>query len=169
MSLIAEDGSNVAGAESYETVAGADLYHSNRGNAAWAALSTTAKEQSLRKATDYMAQAYRKRWRGYRSYATQALDWPRQQIVIDDSVLNSWIDYTTIPTEIKAACSELALKASSAELAPDIERETASEAIGSISVSYFQGSKQNTTYRAVDLMLKHLLINDGNGMQIVRS
>ena len=73
MALIVEDGSIVTGAESYISVADASTYHSNRGNTAWASLSTDAiREQCLRKATDFMRQAYRSRWQGYRVNEDQA-------------------------------------------------------------------------------------------------
>ena len=52
MSLVVEDGTGKADAESYISVADADTYHSNRGNTDWAALTTTEKEQLLRGATD---------------------------------------------------------------------------------------------------------------------
>lgn len=170
MALIVEDGSNVAGAESYESVTNADTYHSNRGNAAWAALANPAKEQALRKATDYMTQAYRLRWAGYRTHSTQALDWPRGWVPIKDTnYLGVYVDPNTIPNEIKAVCCELALMSLDGDLAPNIERETASESVGSISVSYFQGSIQHTVYRAVDLALKPFLRNNGSGIEIVRA
>lgn len=170
MTLIVEDGSNVAGAESYESVASADTYHANRGNAAWAALTTTAKEQALRKATDYMTQAYRLRWDGCRTNSTQALDWPRSLVEIKDTnYIGSYVDQNTIPIEIKKACCELASMSLDGDLAPNIERETASESVGSISVSYFQGSTQHTVYRAIDLILKPYLRNNGSGLEIVRA
>lgn len=170
MTLIVEDGSNVSGAESYESVSGADLYHSNRGNTTWAALVTAAKEQALRKATDYMTQAYRTRWVGYRTHTNQSLDWPRSLVEIKDvNYIGSYVNKDSIPDEIKKACCELALMTLDGDLAPNIERETASEAIGSISVSYFQGSTQHTVYRAIDLSLKHLLINNGTGISVFRA
>ena len=73
-----------ASAESYASVLEADTYHSNRGNIAWTALATPAKEQALRKATDYLTQIYRERWKGYRVDNTQALDWPRLNVGIND-------------------------------------------------------------------------------------
>ena len=81
MSLIVEDGTGRADAESYASVSVADAYHTARGNTAWAALATTAlKEAALRKATDYLGQTYGLRWKGYRMTTTQALDWPRELV-----------------------------------------------------------------------------------------
>lgn len=110
MSLIVEDGSNVAGAESLASVAYTDTYHSNRGNTAWAVLATAAKEQALRKATDYMTQAYRTRWAGYRTHSTQSLDWPRSLVEIKDvNYIGTYVDQYSVPDEVKKACCELAL------------------------------------------------------------
>ena len=72
MALITEDGTGRADAESYCSVAAADAHHAARGAAAWAALTTEAKEQALRRATDYMGQIYGPLWAGHRSLPTQA-------------------------------------------------------------------------------------------------
>jgi len=169
VALVTEDGTAKSNSESYVSVADADTYHSNRGNAAWAALTTTAKEIALRLATDYLTQSYRERWKGSRSTATQALDWPRQNVYIDDNGIVLVIENDEIPDGLKNACCEMALKSTSDSLIPDIERETASESIGSVSVAYFQGGKQNKTYRAVELTISPLLeISDGS-MSIYRT
>ena len=169
MTLIVEIGTNVTGAESYQTVAGADTYHANRGNATWAALTTTVKEQLLRKATEYMTQMYRNRWKGYRSYSDQSLDWPRQFVLVDDSLYSEEIAFNEMPAEIKNACAELALKANSESLNPDIERQTASVSIASLSVTYVPGSPQNKKFTSIDMMLKPYLKNGGSGLRVVRA
>lgn len=170
MSLIVETGAGSPDSESYVSVADATTYHASRGNAAWAALATDAlREQALRKATDYIAQQYRGKWKGYRSNTTQALDWPRRAVPIEDSAIVNYIPFNSIPEEVKNACCELALRASAADLSPDLERATASESVGSLSVTYVQGAPQNTVYRAIDQLLRPLLINGGTGMQIVRA
>lgn len=169
MALITEDGSNVTGAESYCTVAFADTYHSNLGNATWAALTPTVKEQLLRKATQYMTQMYRGRWEGYRSYSDQVLDWPRRHVMIDDDFVSNYIAHDSIPTDIKNACAELAFKSNSVTLNPDIERQTASVTVASLSVTYVPGSPQNKKFSAIDMMLKPYLKNSGGSMQVVRA
>lgn len=167
MSLIVEDGSGMTTAESLCSVAYATTYHSARGNAAWALLSNAAMEQSLRKATDYMQQAYRTRWKGDRVYpSTQALDWPRYDVWVDTY---HYIENNVVPNDIQAACAELALKSSSESLAPDIERETSSETVGSLSVSYFQGSAQYKQFRVIDLILKPYLAGGGSTIKAVRA
>ena len=168
MALIVEDGSIVTGAESYISVADASTYHSNRGNTAWASLSTDAiREQCLRKATDFMRQAYRSRWQGYKVNEDQALDWPRYGVEVEGYAVDSDI----VPTEIKNACAELALKASSADLNPDLTQGVLSEQVGSISVTYDKNSPQRTRYAAIDAMLSPYLKAGGGGcsMGLIRS
>ena len=84
MTLIVEDGSIVAGAESYISVADAETFLNNRGLTLTGAESD--KEAALRKATDYMVQVYRMRWQGWKVDQTQALDWPRNSVYVDQSI-----------------------------------------------------------------------------------
>lgn len=161
MALIVEDGTGKSDAESYISVADADTYHSNRGNTAWADLTTTVKEQLLRKATDYLVQAYRMRWKGVRVSATQALDFPRNFMEREDYEASSLNGYQMIggnyyypsdnvPAEVKTSCAELALKANSGELAPDLSRATIREKVDVIEVEYDKNAPQYTKYRAID-------------------
>lgn len=172
MALNVETGSGSAIADSYVTVAEATLYHANRGNAAWAALaSDTLREQALRKATDYLTQNYRGRWKGIKTFpSVQALDWPRYNVIRDDDDnLNIYLGSETIPIELKNAACELALRSLDNDLMPDLEREVRSESVGSLSVTYEPGSPQYTVFRAIDKILKPLLIHYGSGMEIVRT
>jgi hypothetical protein len=159
MPLIVESGAIVAGAESYLSVAGADTYHANFGNTAWALLDTPTKEAALRKATAYLQQAYRFHWKGTRAGTAQALD-------VAFAGLPYYVGTSVVPTEVQQACAELALKASAAPLAPDLERATAMEKIGSIQVEYVAGAPQYTRYRAIDLMLRPYI--DQSGVKLVR-
>src|SRR4051794_18796289 len=118
MSLIVEDGTGLAGAESYISVVDATAYHAARGNTSWASLaSDTVREQLLRKATAYMVQVYRAAWAGYRFSTTQALDWPRSYVPIPDALggygsIPAYLAWTVVPNDVKNACAELALRAS---------------------------------------------------------
>jgi len=168
MALEVEDGSIVTGAESYCTVAFASTYHTARGNTAWAALATDAlREAALRRATDYMRQAYRSRWQGYKVNEDQALDWPRYDVEVEGYAIDSDI----VPTEIKNACAELALRASAADLNPDLTQGVAREKVGQIEVEYDKASPQFTRYRAIDALLSPYLKAGGGGcsMGLIRS
>lgn len=76
MGLIIEDGTGLAEAESYISVADADSYCSKLGHAAWlAGLAEDKKETALRQATSYIDARYP--FRGEKLTDDQALEWPR--------------------------------------------------------------------------------------------
>lgn len=146
MTLIVEDGTGLAGAESYVSVAEATAYHANRGNSVWAGLATdTIREQLLRKATDYLSLAYYGRWLGEKNTTTQALDYPRE-------------GQNFVPTAIKNACCELALRAIDTDLMPDETQKVIREKVDVIEVEYDRFSSVQTRYAQVDSMLSALLI-----------
>lgn len=177
MSIIVEDGTGMATAESYVSVADASTYHSNRGNTAWASLTSDAvREQCLRKATDYMLQNYRSAWKGVRVNSTQALDWPRYNVYTDDQVLGAHyvpnrflIASNIVPVEVKNACAELALKAATADLNPDLDQQVLSETVGPISTTYSASSPQQKRYRAIDMMLRVLIEGNANNLSVGRA
>lgn len=169
MALIVEDGTGKADAESYISVSDASAYHSARGNTTWATMSSTEMEQAIRRATDYMQQAYRGRWQGFRVTTTQALDWPRQWVPFSDAGSLVYYANNEIPKEVKNACAELAWKAAAGELAPDIEPRVISESVGPISTQYADFGKQSTEYRAIDNLLAQLLNSGGTFRRIERA
>jgi hypothetical protein len=179
--LIVESGIGDPTAESYVSVADSDTYHSNRGNTTWAALTTEQKEQALRRATDYMVQVYRLRWRGSRVNGVMALDWPRNFVEMTDAqyasingaeIIGGYLYYPSneVPREVKNACSELALKASSDELAPDLTQGVIREKIDVLEVEYDKYSPQYTRYRAIDNILSPLFsaLTGGANRGVVR-
>lgn len=159
MSLIIENGTGLTTAESYISVADADTYHNKLGNTSWGILTTEVKEQLLRKATNYMVQTYRMRWAGVRKTDDQALDWPRYLVPrLDTEAVYAYYDSDSVPGEVKVACAELALKASTMTLAPDTQRLTKREKIGTLEVEYDTNSgKAYTMYRAIDNLLMPML------------
>lgn len=174
MSLIVEDGSGVAGAESYISVAAALTYFSNRGNTVWTGLSTPTQEQSLRLATDYMTQMYHDRWAGFRYNVNQSLDWPRVWVPIFDVASSygptpNFVSPTIVPQLIQNACAELASRANSlGSLAPDIDRIEQVVQIGPIKVEYDLTAPPFTLYRQVDAMLSQYLSENGGATVRVR-
>lgn len=113
MSLIHEDGTGLADAESYASVAWCDAYHTKYGNTDWAAASTTDREIALRKATRYLEAEYLMRWLGIRTTQTQALAWPRAWVYdSDDRLLLSNI----MPLRLLEATALLARTALTTEL-----------------------------------------------------
>jgi hypothetical protein len=161
MSLITEDGTGKSTAESYIGVTDADTYHTNRGNTAWTG-AEAVKEAALRKATDYMEQVYRSRWKGLRVLSTQALSWPRNYCYVADKM--DYFATDEIPTEVKNACAKLALKSLSGALYGDLSQNVTEKTVGPITKRMDPYSPQSKRYVAVDAMLAPYL--DGTGGMI---
>lgn len=152
---VQNDQGTVAGANAYVTVAEFKAYHTDRGNS-WSTATDTAIEQGIVKATDYLD--YRFRYVGNLLNIDQTTEWPRVGAFNRSRFL-----VAGIPDEIKQACSEYALRALSAELNPDPERDASgrtvqskSEAVGPISesVTYVAGAVlQMPAYPAADRRL----------------
>jgi hypothetical protein len=157
MAIVIEDGTGKPDAEAYISVADADAYFAARGNAAWGALNTAAKEAALRLGADYMAAVYGPRWCGERLTDTQALDWPR--------------DEQGVPEAVKRANAELAVRASAGVLLADQGAQVKSETVGPISVTYADGARQETRYASVDASLRAagLLCGSANMIPVVRA
>ena len=174
MTLIVEDGSGLPNAESYISVADADTYFANRGNAVWAAITDIpTKEQLLRAATDYMRQNYRLRWVGMRVTITQGLDWPRAWVPIVDSpsgyrAFPAYLALNVVPQEVSSACAELAVRASSAPLSPDLTTQVTQETVGPITVHYQPGARQAPYFQSIDNLLAPYLKARG-GVDVARA
>jgi hypothetical protein len=152
--IVVETGVALATANSYNTVAEATAYLTARGkDSAWLDLSPAEQEQKLMIAMDYLAQAYRLRWRGWRTNTVQALDWPRQGVPLFDMPVAAVVEYNVIPREVKNAQVELAYRALTGELAPDLTRGVLAESVGSLSVTYDPRSPQFIQFRALDMLL----------------
>lgn len=173
MSLIVEDGSGKSNSESYISVADADTYHSNRGNTDWAALTTTVKEQLLRKATEYMVAVYRLRWDGYRYVNTQALDWPRIYVPVRDicsvNAYPEYVDFDVVPVLVQNACAEFALKANAETLLDDQEQVTIREKVGPIEVEYDKFSPQSKRYLQIENSLSIYFASSANQVKLMRT
>lgn len=177
MTIIVEDGTGLADAESYASVAETDTYMSARGTTVWATLTTTEKEQALRRAMDYLLQKYRSKWKGARKSLTQALDWPRVGVFIDedaDTAFASWkqnqIPSNVIPLEVKNACMELALRASIGMLNEDQAQKVIQETVGPITTKYDQYSTTVVKYSQVTGYLAPYFkaTTGGGNMKLVR-
>lgn len=175
MTIIVEDGTGLATAETYCTVAEATTYFANIGDAAWAALATDAiREQCLRKATFFMLGKYRTRWNGTRKSTVQALDWPRSLVPIKDAPdlyggSASYYDDASVPAAVKNACASLALRAATSTLLADQSRTKKSVTVGPISTVYDDVSSQAVQYVEVDAMLAPYFKAGGNQAVMVRA
>lgn len=167
MALEVEDGTGKSNAESFCSVAAFRAYHARRGVDV-TSLTDDQVEALLVKATDYMQSKYADRWRGVRRKYEQALEWPRayalrsEGYVIEPSDSYYWWTVDSVPTPVVNACAELAYKANSDDLMPDVGRRTTQETVGPITVVYADSSAERETneYPAVDAMLRRLLCYD---------
>jgi hypothetical protein len=163
--LITETGAALADSESYCTVAFADQYHDARANTAWAALATAQKEAYLRRATEAMLALYRERWKGVRATATQALDWPRLDVVVDTYARAA----DEVPQEVQKACAILALKAIAGDLDPDPTQAVQSKKVGPVEVSYFAPAQALSLHKSVSNLLSPFLTGAGMSIRLVRA
>lgn len=164
MALVTEDGTGKTDAESYASVADADAYFVGRtGATAWAAAAdTAAKEKALRDATDYLEERYNTRWLGRKTNETQALAWPRAYLTTYDDFA---IESDSMPTKVKRACMEMAVRALSEDILPDITAGAnnileESATVGSLSKTTKYSGTSNTlkTYRVTDMLLREFIL-----------
>lgn len=153
MALIPEDGTGLANADSYISVANADTRHANNGMTNWATLQTSEKEAAIRRATTYMEQAFRERWRGRRNHLTQALSWPRWGVMVDGFPVYP----TIVPPEVAAACADLALKAAAGDLNADLTQGVIRKKVGPIETELDRFSPQRVRYPAIEMTLTPFL------------
>lgn len=168
MSLITEDGTALANAESLCSVATADAYHVSLGNSSWIFLSAAVKEQCLRKATAFMSGKYRARYGGVRKTTTQALDFPRSLMPIKDAPSTAYYSDTETPLPVQHACASLALRASTSTLNADQKRSKSSVTIGPISTTYDRFSPIANQYKEVDAMMAPYLTAGVGAAEMVR-
>jgi hypothetical protein len=165
MAFVVETGAGLADANSYASVADADAYVADRGIAGWAALSSTVKQQSLIRGTDYLEQTYREAWRGFRVTSTQSLSWPRSDVVVDTFLVAA----NVVPKAVVRACIEMALRASDGEeLISDLGQQIVREKVDVIETQYAEYSSPATRYPAVNrLLIPYVLssISDGGFAQ----
>lgn len=161
MALVAEDGTGVVGAESYASVAALDAWWVARSHkayaATWAALGTPAKEGSAREAAAYLDARYGARYRGERKTSTQGLLWPR--VGPDDEDGNptavvgaDGFDLPNLPTQLLPAMAEIAVRAASTELAPDIGAEglVKTHKLGDAAVTFQDANLQTGAAAVID-------------------
>lgn len=124
VTLVVEDGTGIAGANSYVAAAVADTYNEYRGRSAWAALGAEAKAIALIKATEAIDAQYP--WIGTKASRFQGLQWPRHAGVdsAGESVLlidRDGFDIEGVPVAVQNATAEAAFLSISEELYQDAD------------------------------------------------
>lgn len=103
MTLIIENGTNVAGANSYATLTEIRAFASARG-VTLSAVDATLEVQAI-KAMDYL-ESLRDSYKGTKKYSDQSLQWPRLDVLVDGYELAS----TSIPTLLKNSQAQLCIE-----------------------------------------------------------
>jgi Putative DnaT-like ssDNA binding protein len=105
MAFLVEDGTGLAGSNSYCSVAEFEEHHTDRAQIDSGTEFTDAEIQAgLVNATDYIDKRFGRRFRGWRRKRTQALEWPRTNAFDDDDYL-----FPDLPTQLKKATNEYGL------------------------------------------------------------
>jgi len=155
-SLVIEDGSIVSGAESYVTVQEFEAYAAKRG------IAVAGNSNSLLlNAMDYLETLS---FIGWKKTEAQALQWPRDEVYID----NYYIESTTIPQELKTAqiVAALTIDAGNDLLSNAVDRKVIREKVDSIEVEYSEASGSKKQFEKVNAMLEKLLAG-GRGINAV--
>lgn len=151
MEIIVEDGSNVAGANSYVSLTDADTYHEARQNTSWVQASNDAKTGAILRAMAYLESVA---WAGMRVLRDQALMWPRAGVVDRDGYE---LASNAIPRALVSALCELALRevSSPGSTSPDLERGgmVKREKVDVLEVEYQDGAPGVTVFTVVDRLL----------------
>jgi len=155
--IIVEDGTQISGANSYVSAADFATYAADRG------VTVTGTDTILLiTAMDYIEQ---QNFKGNQLTSTQALQWPRCNVVID-----GWYNVQTeIPQLLIDAQCEVALgiDAGNNPLAT-VGRETKQETVGPISVTYMQGARSLPYLSAAENKLRKLLKYGGSSAMVIR-
>jgi hypothetical protein len=145
----------VVGTNTFIALADADTYHSDRGNASWAAATETDRQSALIKATDYITDHYS--WKGLKTVSSQGLAWPRTGATDEDGYE---LSSDVIPEAVKRATSELALLIIGGEsLTAKRERggNVKREKIGPLETEYMDSATPGDTYPAIDRLVRGLI------------
>jgi hypothetical protein len=162
MTIIVEDGTGVTGANSYVTVDEFRDYAEARGTAAFS--STDADyDKYLILACDKL-ESYAKEFKGQRVATTQALQWPRYDVYLDDYLVAN----TTIPRELKYAQMAFALESlGGLDLMPNQLVATSAavikEKVGDLEVAYANPTNLRSTpaFAKAEALLSTLLKQSG--------
>lgn len=166
ITVTVEDGTPVANANSYISVADADAFLANDPFVTdWAALSADVKGQYLIKARQILDA--RVTWKGARTYVEQLLAWPRSDVIDGDGVE---IEDDVIPLKVAQAQAQLAayLKTNGD---PDAANETQGFKkikAGSVELEIDKDDRANSLPDAILALVADLGVGNEGGFQQVK-
>nr|BDD47042.1 hypothetical protein 12 [bacterium] len=170
--FVVEDGTSKSDATSYISVADMKQYWDDMGYD-YSLLSDSQIQTLLNKCTQALDGIFFDKWQGYRSTGTQALQWPRADVLTPDGYdVNS----SSIPTALKNALCELAyIKNSGVDIQPTDKRQgqlgSETVKVGPITRTWsFKEYRAHPNFPAVEDALKPLIGATGRygGMELVR-
>lgn len=176
IALIVETGPGVSGANTYISVADADLYQANRGRSSWAALTDDAKAIALITATEAIDSLYP--WIGKRKTATQGLKWPRIEGKTPDGIEIQLSDsdgfgIDGVPQAVINACAEGAFLMLSEEIFQndDAHGKIIRKKTDVLETEFQPDSPTSkptmpTIFGSLNAILKGLYVVPSNGMKI---
>ena len=152
MSLIIEDGSLPAGADSYVTVAEVRAFADARALTG-VPVADDDVEPHCRLSSDYV-NGIEYKFQGLRVSADQVLTWPRSPVTVHGFE----VDNDEIPQQLKDGCCQLAIdSANGTNLQPSIAgKVTTKEKVGTLEVTF---SEKSTADGTVDFAIVDSLFN----------
>src|SRR5512139_342931 len=105
ITLVVENGTGLSTANTYCTLAQADTYHDGRLHTGdWDKADDTTQTRALAWATRLLDEQVA--WRGDRISTTQALEWPRANVLVRDR--DAYVDDDSVPAWLRDATAEFA-------------------------------------------------------------
>lgn len=178
MAILVEDGTGIAGSNSYASEDDADDYAEERDLTDWTDDSTGDKEAALIRGTATLDAIYRSQYPGVRANGRdQGLEWPRVvstsftsgdlNLVVDAE--GHQIDADEIPLEVMQATIELAVRelVTPGSTMPDVDRQIKSVKAGSVSVEFAGNARDTTDFNIVEAIMARLLGGSSGGSSIL--
>jgi hypothetical protein len=165
VTVIVENGSQVANANSFVTRDDVAAYCLNRGYS-FSITDTDKADQAIIRAGDWLKNTNRVTYRGSLISATQTMPWPRQ----DASFYRGpTIANNVVPQCVKDAQCELAYRTlAGTNLQPDLARggATKREKLDVLEVEYFDGAPPETVIQSVLGMLSPVTLTEGTRLPL---
>lgn len=153
MALVIEDGSGVAGANSYVTFQDYSDWATARGITLEHVNQQEHIEQHIIRAMDYFENL---NFLGRKATDTQPLQWPRTEVVIDSYSVNS----DTIPQQVKNAVYEITKSIDDGDFYLDpVSRETIKEKVGDLEVTYSSTTGMKRMTPSITTALKKITVS----------
>lgn len=168
MALVVEDGTGVAGANTYLSLTTANTYFTERPNASvWSGSTDALRTQALLYACQWMEARYGGQLEGEIVDVEQVLVWPRTSFYDGRGRL---VETGTIPQVWKDGQAEAALAHLSGGLNEVRDRGGAIKSVqaGSVGVVYMDGASSGRSFPFVDSLVAPLLRYGYAGRRLVR-